>query len=336
MSSVLFSTHPLFLEHLTGPAHPERPGRLDAVIAGAHHASVADALVAVEPRPATREHLRRVHPDWYLDRLTAVGEGGGGWIDADTRMSPRSADAAAMAAGAGLSVVERLRAGHGDAGFCAVRPPGHHATRVDAMGFCLVSNIAVVAADLVASGERVWIFDYDAHHGNGTQDVFYDDARVLFVSTHQWPLYPGTGRLTERGVGAGEGSTLNVPLPAGATGDVYIEAFDTVIAPVVERFAPTWLLISAGFDAHRDDPIADLGLSAADFGALTRRAMEHVPAGRRLAMLEGGYDLDALSMSSAAVLGALAGQIVAPEAGTSGGPGHDAVVRIRETWGVSA
>ena len=138
------------------------------------------------------------------------------------------------------------------------------------MGFCLVSNIAVVAAALADEGERVWVFDFDAHHGNGTQDVFVDDPRVLFVSLHQWPLYPGTGRLTETGSGAGAGTTLNLPMPPGATGDVYLQAFDEVIAPVVERFAPTWLLISAGFDAHRDDPLTELGLTAGDFPLLTR------------------------------------------------------------------
>ena len=147
------------------------------------------------------------------------------------------------------------------------------------MGFCLVSNIAVVAAALAAEGERVWVFDYDAHHGNGTQAAFIDDPRVLFVSLHQWPLYPGTGRVTETGTGAGRGTTMNIPLPPGATGDVYLRAFDEVVAPVVERFAPTWLLISAGFDAHRDDPLTELGLTAGDFPLLTARALAARPAG---------------------------------------------------------
>ncbi len=173
-----------------------------------------------------------------------------------------------LAAGAGLTAVAALQRGEGAAAFCAVRPPGHHATPTESMGFCLVSNIAVVAAALADAGERVWIFDFDAHHGNGTQAVFYDDPRVLFVSTHQWPLYPGTGRRTETGVGAGAGTTVNIPLPPETTGDVYLRAFDEVIAPVVDRFAPTWLLISAGFDAHRADPLTDLGLSAGDFAAL--------------------------------------------------------------------
>jgi acetoin utilization deacetylase AcuC-like enzyme len=238
-----------------------------------------------------------------------------------------------LAAGAGLTAVEALRRGEGAAAFCAVRPPGHHATQTDSMGFCLVSNIAVVAAALAAAGERVWIFDFDAHHGNGTQAVFYDDPDVLFVSTHQWPLYPGTGRHSETGDGDGAGTTVNVPLPAATTGDVYLRAFDDVIAPIVERFAPSWLLISAGFDAHRDDPLTDLGLSAGDFAALTARAIQHVPGGRTVAMLEGGYDFDALTASTAAVLGVLAGlDHGVTEQSTSGGPGGHAVDVVFEHW----
>jgi acetoin utilization deacetylase AcuC-like enzyme len=330
--TVLFATHPAYLEHVTGSGHPERPSRLQAVAAGASSPELGDAVVPFEPRSATRDELERVHPGWYLDRIEAMAAEGGGWIDQDTRMCARSVDAARLAAGAGLAAVEALERGEAAAAFCAVRPPGHHATRTTAMGFCLVSNIGVVAAALADRGERVWIFDFDAHHGNGTQDVFYEDPRVLFVSLHQWPLYPGTGRMTETGAGPGLGTTLNVPLPPYATGDVYLQAFDDVIAPVVERFAPGWLLVSAGFDAHRDDPLTDLGLTAGDYPLLTRRAMEFVPPGRTLAMLEGGYDLDALTASTAGVLGALAGVDIRPERPSTGGPGRDNVARVRALW----
>lgn len=329
---MLFATHPLYLEHHTGAHHPERPSRLGAVAAAAAAPAFDGAVVPVEPAAATREDLERVHPAWYLDRLEEVAASGGGWLDADTSMSPKSADAAALAAGAGLTAVAALERGEGTAAFCAVRPPGHHATPTESMGFCLVSNIAVVAARLADAGERVWIFDFDAHHGNGTQAVFYDDPRVLFVSIHQWPLYPGTGRCTETGSGPGLGATVNVPLPPYATGDVYLRAFDEVIAPIVDRFAPTWLLISAGFDAHRDDPLTQLGLDAGDFAALTARAITLVPPGRRVAMLEGGYDLDALTVSSRGVLATLAGAGVDDCGVTNGGPGSDAVEAARRVW----
>jgi len=330
--TVLWLTHPAYLDHLTGPHHPERPARLDAVLIAAADPRLVDAVVPIDPAPATREDLERVHPAAYLDRIEALARAGGGWIDADTVMSSRSAAAAGLAAGAGLAAVRALRAGSANAAFCAVRPPGHHATTDRSMGFCLVSNIAVVAAALASEGEKVWVFDFDAHHGNGTQDVFYDDPRVLFVSTHQWPLYPGTGRRTETGEGLGIGTTLNIPLPPYTTGDVYLKAFDEVIAPVVDRFRPTWLLISAGFDAHRDDPITELGLTAGDFAALTARAMSLVPCGRVVAMLEGGYDLDALTASTTAVLGVMAGAEITSEAASNGGPGADAVDAAREAW----
>jgi len=335
MVTVLFTTHPAYLEHLTGPGHPERPSRLRAVLAGAQRAGVAEALTPLEPIAATRADLERVHPAWYLDRLDELAAAGGGWIDGDTCMSEHSATAAYLAAGAGLSAVAALREGRGTAAFCAVRPPGHHATPTDAMGFCLVSNIAVVAAALADAGERVWIFDFDAHHGNGTQAVFEADPRVLFVSLHQWPLFPGSGRVTEVGTGEGRGTTMNVPLPAGTTGDVYLRAFDEVIAPVVERFAPTWLLISAGFDGHRDDPLTELGLTAGDFPLLTQRALQFVPPGRCLAMLEGGYDLDALSVCATSLLGTLAGVDLAPDetqAPSNGGPGAGAVEEAGIVW----
>ena len=331
--AVLFATSPKYLEHLAGIGHPERPQRLEAVLAGARRAGVADALVPLEPRAATIDELTRVHPAEYVASIEAVCRSGGGKLDPDTAVVPASWDAAVLAAGAGLSAVEALRRGEGDAAFCAVRPPGHHATARDAMGFCLFNNVAVVAAHLAAQGERVAIVDYDAHHGNGTQDIFYADGSVFYVSMHQFPLYPGSGRLFERGTGAGEGTTLNLPFPPGTTGDVYLAAVDSVVVPALELFAPTWLVISAGFDAHVRDPLTDLALTSGDFARLTDRLCSLVPKGRRLAVLEGGYDLQALESSAAAALAVLAGQRSVPdEPASSGGPGMRVVEAAIELW----
>jgi acetoin utilization deacetylase AcuC-like enzyme len=330
--AVLFATHERYLDHEAGRGHPERPARLEAVLAGARWNDIADALVPLAPRPATRVELERVHPAAYLDAMERFCRGGGGRIDADTGANSATWDAAVLAAGAGLTAVEALANGDADAAFCAVRPPGHHATTTRAMGFCVVNNIAVTAAELAARGEQVLIVDYDAHHGNGTQAVFYEDPRVLYVSFHEYPLYPGTGPLTDTGAGAGAGLTVNFPVPEGTTGDVYLRAIDDVLTPIVAAFAPTWLLISAGFDAHRRDPITGLGLSAGDFAMITARLVEFVPPGRSIAMLEGGYDLQALADSTAAALGALAGVAVSPEAPTCGGPGHEVVTAARRLW----
>jgi acetoin utilization deacetylase AcuC-like enzyme len=302
---VLFvATDPVFSRHITGRGHPERPARLDAVRDGIAHAGLSDATLPLPVRPATAAELERVHPAPYLASLEAQSRAGGGHLDADTVLSADSWDAAITAAGTGIAAVDALANGGADAAFLALRPPGHHARPAQGMGFCLINNIAVAAAELAARGERVLIVDYDAHHGNGTQEIFYADPRVLYVSFHEWPLYPGTGRHDEIGEGPGEGTTVNLPLPAGATGDVFLRALDDVVAPQVEQFGPTWVLVSAGFDAHRDDPLCNLGLSSAAFGDLTR-AVREIGAGPVM-ILEGGYDLTALFESVSEVLTALA------------------------------
>jgi acetoin utilization deacetylase AcuC-like enzyme len=318
-------THPQFRAHNAGVGHPERPDRLRAVAEGVVRAGLGDELIAVTPRPATPPEVERVHDDGYVEALKRFCLSGGGQLDADTAAGPASWDAALLAAGAGLSAIDRLDAGDVSAAFCAVRPPGHHALASRAMGFCLVNNVAVAAAALAERGERVLVVDYDAHHGNGTQATFYDDARVAYASVHQHPLYPGTGSVLETGEGVGRGTTANVPVPPGTTGDVFRSAVSEVVVPLAEDFRPTWLLLSAGFDAHRADPLTDLGLTSGDYADVTCDLLALAPPGRRLVFLEGGYDLEALRDSTAAVLATLAGDRLHPEAPSSGGPGRDVV-----------
>jgi acetoin utilization deacetylase AcuC-like enzyme len=320
--------------HDPGPGHPERVARLRAVHEGMERAHVADALRPLGARDATRAELVRVHDPALVDRIEQVATNGGGALDPDTVMSAGSWTVARRAAGAGLAAIDALSGGGADAAFLGIRPPGHHATGRTPMGFCLLNNVAVTAAALVARGERVVIVDYDAHHGNGTQDIFWDEPNVLYVSLHEWPLYPGTGRLDETGGSGADGSTCNFPLPAGATGDVYLRAFDEVIEPLVEQFAPGWVLISAGFDAHRADPLTGLALSSGDYAALASRSAALAPGpGRVVVFLEGGYDLGALRDCVAATLPALLGlRADASEPETANGPGAQVVDAARLRW----
>ena len=323
--TLLVATHARFLDHDSGAGHPERPLRLAAVQQGIADAGLADAVVGVEPTPASRAAVERVHRPELVAAVEAFCAAGGGYLDGDTHVGAASFDAALLAAGAGLELVARLDAGEGETGFCVVRPPGHHATPTRSMGFCIFNNVAVTAAALAERGERVAIVDYDAHHGNGTQDTFIEDPRVFYVSFHEWPLYPGTGALHDVGRGAGVGTTLNLPFPAGTTGDVYRAALDDLVLPALEAFDPTWLLVSAGFDAHRADPLTGLALTAGDYADITAALLPLVDPGRRLFFLEGGYDLNALRDATGAAMAVTQGVSYRPEAPTAGGPGADIV-----------
>jgi len=309
-----------------GGAHPESPARVVAAMKGIADLHLGADLVAVDVRPASRDELARVHSLEYLDELEAFSGRGGGSLDADTFVTSDSWDAACRAAGAGLAAVAELERRGDGVGFVAARPPGHHAVRSRGMGFCLLNNVAVTAASLVAGGARVAIVDWDVHHGNGTQEIFWDEPDVLYVSTHQSPLYPGTGRPDEIGGAAARGKTVNVPLPPGATGDVVSLAFNEILGPAVDAFGPDWILVSCGFDAHRADPLAELALSSADFAALAAAVQQLAPSGGRIALfLEGGYDLQAVRRSTASTIGALVGDLASPEDPTFGGPGTDTV-----------
>ncbi|MGD9701363.1 MAG: histone deacetylase family protein [Acidimicrobiia bacterium] len=320
--------------HETGDWHPEQPARLGAALRGVDEAGLGDAVVRVEPREATLTELMRVHPLLYIDALEQLSDAGGGELDPDTVVSTGSAATARLAAGTGIAAIEALERGDGDVAFVAVRPPGHHARRDRGMGFCLYNNVAVAAAALATKGERVLVLDWDVHHGNGTQDIFWNDPNVLYVSTHQAPLYPGTGRISETGGDRAPGSIVNLPFPAGTTGDVFLRALDEVVEPIVSAFAPTWVLASAGFDAHRDDPLAELQLTSGDFADIAARVAAYAPQRGRLALfLEGGYDLDALRRSIAASLSACFDSRIPCERSSSGGPGVETVgaaKRIRE------
>jgi acetoin utilization deacetylase AcuC-like enzyme len=255
--------------------------------------------------------LTAVHPPAYVDSIRAVSEAGGGAFDPDTVASAGSYQAALHAAGGACAMAEALVAGEAAIGFCGLRPPGHHAEPSTAMGFCLFNNVAVAARHALDSLglERVFVLDWDVHHGNGTNDIFHSDPRVLFASIHQWPLYPGTGALTDIGSGDGEGYSINLPVPPGSGDDVWLSLVEHVVVPIARAFEPQLVLISAGFDAHRDDPLADCRLDADSFAqmSLQARALADALGAPVGGVLEGGYDLAALAASTAASLSALAG-----------------------------
>jgi len=300
MTTVLLS-HAACLAHDTSQRHPESPARLTAVL-DALSAEKFDALDRREAPRATRGQLALIHPPAFIDAiLAAIPAAGHGSLDADTIVSPGSGEAALRAAGAVVAAVDAVMAGEAANAFCAVRPPGHHAEPARAMGFCLFNNVAIgaVHARRKHGCARVAVVDFDVHHGNGTQAAFWDDPDLFYASTHQSPFYPGTGDADEVGVG----NIVNVPLPAGAGSAPFRAAYERTILPALALFRPEFLLISAGFDAHRRDPLAQLSLEESDYSWVTERLMavagDHAK-GRVVSTLEGGYDLTALAASAAA------------------------------------
>jgi acetoin utilization deacetylase AcuC-like enzyme len=324
----LLITHDVFAEHDTGRHHPERPARLVAAVAGAR--AGAASLLELEAPQVRSELLAAVHDPAYIAAVERFCLAGGGALDPDTVAVPASWEAALRSAGAGHLAVERLRAGEADNAFLAVRPPGHHAERSRAMGFCLFNNIAVVAQELVDGGERVAIVDWDVHHGNGTEVMFEGSPDVFYVSFHQYPFYPGTGSSADEGVGAGAGYTLNLPFPPGTAGDVYRRAMAEVVVPALQRFAPDWILVSAGYDAHADDPLAELRLLPSDYARMAVGLAAVVGPGRTVYFLEGGYDLAAIESSVAATLRGAAGGSVPDESLRSMSPAaaHEVIERV--------
>jgi acetoin utilization deacetylase AcuC-like enzyme len=303
--------HPAYLEHDMGAGHPESPNRLRAIMQKLETSGTAARLVKIEPRKAEDEWITQVHTPNYLASLNRQAPASGRVsLDPDTSMSPGTLQAAYVAAGGALAAVDAIMAQEVDHVFCAVRPPGHHAEAGHAMGFCFFNNVAIAARYLQKQYglTRVLIVDWDVHHGNGTQHSFEDDPSVLFFSTHQYPHYPGTGRETERGKGTGEGFTINVPMEAGEGDDEYRAVFQKVLVAAADDFKPEFVIISAGFDAHKDDPLASMGLTESGYAALTEIvagiATRHAN-GRMLSSLEGGYNLTALAASVHAHIGAL-------------------------------
>jgi acetoin utilization deacetylase AcuC-like enzyme len=336
----LHVTHPACAQHHTGSGHPERPERLRAVLRAIDESGLTDEIRTVEAPEVGADLLAAVHARAYVARIEALARQGGGWLDPDTRVGPLSAVAASYAAGAAQHAAEALSAREASRAFVTVRPPGHHALPDRGMGFCLFNNAAIAAVAARRAGHgRVMVIDWDVHHGNGTQAVFWHDPSVLVLSVHQEFWYPGTGAMSEIGEGAGEGFTVNVPLPA-ETGDAGYEAtFEDVVLPLAAAFQPEFVVISAGYDGHFADPLGGMVLTARGYGRLARLVDDaartrDIPL---LAILEGGYDLDALGASVVATLEALTGHRAwsAPaEEAPAETPAPVIQARLREVRGV--
>jgi len=340
-----FVYDPIYLKHDTG-SHVENSRRLEAIISRLEQTGLKQRLMPIKPHPATIEELTLVHHESHIAHVKEMAQRGGGWLDMDTVMSAGSYDAALHAAGGVIEAVAAVMGGEADSAFALVRPPGHHATPRQAMGFCLFNNVAIAARyALVKLGlERLVIIDFDVHHGNGTQEAFYDNPNVLYISTHQYPHYPGTGRVEETGRGEGTGTTINIPLPAGCGDAEYEQVFEQIIVPSARRFQPQLVLVSAGYDAHWADQLAMMQLTVTGFARIAgiiKRLADELCHGRLVLSLEGGYNLEALAASVKATFDVLLGETEITD--PLGSPPHSftppdiesLITAVRETHGLS-
>jgi len=306
-----FVYDPIYLKHDTGQ-HVENAKRLEAIISHLERTGLKQQLTLIKPRAASIEELSLVHDEHYISHIRDVAQKGGGWLDADTVMSANSYEVALYAAGGVIRATEAVMNGEVDSVFALVRPPGHHATHMQAMGFCLFNNVAIAAKCALVNHklERILIVDFDVHHGNGTQAAFYDDSHVLYISTHEYPFYPGTGSIEETGSWAAEGSTINIPLPAGSGDTECLEVFEQIIVPAAIRFKPQLILVSAGYDAHWADELALMQVSVTGFAQMVKIIKglgDELCDGRLVFSLEGGYNITVLSASIKATFDILLG-----------------------------